>query len=153
MSTTKSHFQRTADWLAACGKTPGTDAHLATQVGVHAEEIAELLDELIITGSIADNESLMFVSTRLKGIAHRLKQGKVGVRFRDRVKALDALCDTEVTGNGVAFLAGFRKDEADRRVLFSNESKLNEDGTPVILPGGKIGKSARYVKPYLEDLV
>jgi hypothetical protein len=107
----------------------------------------------MIVGSAADNDALMVASTRIKGIAHRLKQGTTGVRIKDRVKALDALCDAEVTGNGVAFLAGFRKDEADFRVLRSNESKLKEDGTAVILPGGKIGKSERYHPPFLDDLV
>ena len=54
--------------------------------------------------------------------------------------------------NGVAYLAGFKKTEADRRVIESNYSKFNEDGTPVILDGGKIGKSARYTPPDLTGL-
>lgn len=149
----KTNFRRTADWLRACGKEVGNNHHLATQIGVHLEEICEQLDELVIVGSVADSESLTMASTRIKGLAHRLKQGNTGVRIKDRVAFLDGLCDGEVTGNGVAYLAGFDKEEADRRVLFSNESKLNEDGTPVILPGGKIGKSDRYVKPFLVDCV
>lgn len=149
----KSNFRRTADWLHACGKEVGNNHHLATQVGCHLEEICEQLDELMIVGSAADNESLILVSTRIKGLAHRLKQGHTSIRIKDRVAFLDGLCDGEVTGNGVAYLAGMNKEEADRRVLFSNESKLNADGTPVILAGGKIGKSDRYVKPFLVDCV
>lgn len=149
----KTNFRRTADWLAACGKEVGNNHHLATQVGCHIEEICEQLDELMIVGSVADNESLTLASTRLKGLAHRLKQGSTGIRIKDRIKFLDGLCDGEVTGNGVSYLAGFNKEEADRRVLFSNESKLNADGTAVILVGGKIGKSDRYVKPFLADCV
>lgn len=149
----KTNFRRTADWLKACGKEPGNPDHLTTQIGCHIEELCEQLDELLIVGSVADNDSLVLASTRLKGIAHRLKQGQVGARIKDRVNFLDGLCDGEVTGNGVAYLAGFDKEEADRRVLFSNESKLNADGTPVILAGGKIGKSERYVKPFLADCV
>lgn len=149
----KTNFQRTADWLVAAGKRPGNPDHLSVQVGVHLEEVCELLDEILIVGSPGDNDALATASTRIKGIAHRLKQGATGIRIKDRVDFLDALCDGEVTGNGVAFLAQMNKIEGDRRVLFSNESKLNEDGTAVILPGGKIGKSDRYVKPYLVDLV
>ena len=149
----KTNYRRTADWLAACGKEPGNEKHLNTQVGVHLEELMEFLDEITIMGSAADGHNLTAAATTIKGVAHRLKSGATSVRFRDRVKALDALCDAEVTGNGVAFLAGFHKEEADFRVLRSNESKLNEDGTPVILPGGKIGKSPRYVPPFLLDLV
>lgn len=149
----KTNFRRTADWLKACGKEVGNNHHLATQIGCHIEEFCEQLDELLIVGSVADNESLIQASTRLKGLAHRLKMGNTGIRIKDRVAFLDGLCDVEVTGNGVAYLAGMNKEEADRRVLFSNESKLNADGTPVILPGGKIGKSDRYVKPFLADCV
>ena len=65
---------------------------------------------------------------------------------------LDALCDREVTGNGVAYIAGFDKDAADQAVLASNESKL-EDGKPVILPGGKIGKGKHYAAPDLRAFV
>lgn len=149
----KTNFQRTADWLAAAGKRPGNPDHLSVQTGVHLEEFCEFLDELLIVGSPSDNDALATASTRIKGIAHRLKQGSTGIRIKDRVGFLDALCDAEVTGNGVAFLAQMNKVEGDRRVLFSNDSKLNADGTAVILPGGKIGKSERYVKPHLADLV
>lgn len=148
----KSNFQQTADWLKACGKVP-SEKNLGTQVGCHFEELCEQLDELIIVGSAADNESLVMVSTRLKGLAHRLKQGATSVRINNREDFLDALCDGEVTGNGVAYMAEMNKEEADRRVIFSNNLKLNEDGTAVILPGGKIGKSSRFVKPYLADCV
>jgi hypothetical protein len=147
-----SNFQRTANWLHAAQKQVGNSKHLAVQVGVHLEEIAELLDELGIVGSGSDNDSLEMASTRIKGLAHRLKQGQTGIVIRNRVRALDALCDSEVTGNGVAYLAGFKKEEADERVLSSNESKLNADGTAVILPGGKIGKGPLYKAPSLADL-
>lgn len=148
----KSNFQRTADWLKACGKEPN-DKNLSTQFGCHLEELCEQLDEIIIAGSPSDNDQLELCSTRLKGLAHRLKQGATGIRIKDRVKLLDALCDGEVTGNGVAYMASFDKQEADRRVLFSNDKKLRPDGTAVILPGGKIGKAEGWVAPFLGDCV
>jgi hypothetical protein len=52
----------------------------------------------------------------------------------------------------VAYLAGFDKDAADEEVLASNESKL-EDGVPVILEGGKIGKGKNYKAPNLRGFV
>jgi hypothetical protein len=152
MNSTKTNYQRTADWLAACGKIP-SDKNLATQFGCHLEELCEQLDEIIVTGSSADNKSLESASTTIKGLAHRLKAGHTGVRIKNRENFLDALCDAEVTGNGVAYMAGFDKPEADRRVLFSNEKKLMPDGKPVILPGGKIGKAPGWVAPYLGDCV
>lgn len=147
----KSNYQRTADWLAACGKEPN-EKNLSVQFGCHLEEICEQLDQILIAGSVSDNDQFELCATRLKGIAYRLKTGSTGVRIRDRVKFLDGLCDGEVTGNGVAYMAGMDKPEADRRVLFSNDAKL-VDGKPVLLPGGKIGKPEGWVAPYLGDCV
>ena len=62
------------------------------------------------------------------------------------------MCDREVTGNGVAFLAGMDKDGADQAVLAANDAKL-VDGKPVILPGGKIGKPAGWTPPNLAPFV
>lgn len=74
------------------------------------------------------------------------------INSSDRIEALDALCDSEVTGNGVAYLAGFDKQGADMAVLASNDAKLI-DGKPVILPGGKIGKPDGWKAPDLSGFV
>lgn len=147
----KTNFTRTSEWLAACGKTPD-EKNLSVQFGCHLEELMEQLDEIIIVGSVSDNDALELSSTRIKGIAHRLKTGAIGIRIKNREKFLDALCDGEVAGNGVAYMAGMDKNEADRRVLFSNDAKL-VNGKPVLLAGGKIGKPAGWVAPYLGDCV
>ena len=42
------NFQRTAKWLAACGKLAGNDEHLSTQIGVHMEEMSEVLRTIYI---------------------------------------------------------------------------------------------------------
>lgn len=150
-TSNKTNFQRTAEWLKACGKEPN-DKNLSIQVGCHLEELCEQIDQILIVGSTSDNDQLELCATRIKGLAHRLKTGATGIRIKDREKFLDGLCDGEVTGNGVAYMAGFDKPEADRRVLFSNDAKL-VDGKPVILPGGKIGKPAGWVAPFLGDCV
>jgi hypothetical protein len=69
-----------------------------------------------------------------------------------RIDALDALCDTEVTGNGLAYMMGFDKPTADALVLDSNDAKL-VDGKPVILEGGKIGKPEGWKAPDLRGCV
>ena len=69
-----------------------------------------------------------------------------------RTDALDALCDAEVTGNGVAYMAGFDKPGADEAVMASNDAKL-VDGKPVILEGGKIGKPEGWKPPDLSAYV
>lgn len=157
-----TNYQRTANWLHACGKKPGNTNQLSVQIGCHLEEVLEFLDALNITEVTRDGIDPSWNLARewnemqktLEAIADLLKTGHARAKIDDesRVQVLDALCDCEVTGNGIAYLAGFDKDEADRRVLASNESKLFY-GQPVFLPGGKIGKGPDYKPPVLEDCV
>ena len=148
-----NNFQRTAQWLLACGKEPGNAQHLSIQVGCDIEESVEYLRCLRV-----DSDGWQRVLERacvdLEDLAKEIKQGKRVAHIPNhlRMDALDALCDREVTGNGVAFLAGFKKPIADHRVLESNDSKL-VDGKPVILPGGKVGKGPAFCPPDLKGLV
>lgn len=148
-----TNFDRTAAWLMACGKEPLNPSHLSVQIGVHFEEIIELL-ECIDTDCLADNNTLECLVDDLSWISNSLKKGSTlaFIKTGKEVHALDALCDTEVTGNGIAYLAGFDKNGADQEVLASNESKLS-DGKPVIMPGGKIGKGPNYHAPNLNKFV
>ena len=148
-----TNFQRTASWLKACGKEVGNPQHISVQIGVHIEEFCEFmrtlnydLDEDAKTVADSAVNILSFISTAIK-------KGEINATIADRLAALDALCDCEVTGNGVAYLMGTDKDGADQEVLRSNDSKLNPDGTAVILPGGKIGKSSQYQAPELETFI
>jgi len=147
-----SNFQRTAVWLQACGKEPSL-ANLSTQIGCHLEEFIEFLNCLDLD-SADDASSLSVLTDELAYIAKGIKSGRVlaTIPVEMREQALDALCDTEVTGNGVAFLASMDKEGADDAVLTSNEAKL-VDGKPVILPGGKIGKPEGWTAPDLSRFV
>ena len=147
-----SNFERTAAWLKACGKVPGPAA-LSVQIGCHLEEFIEFL-MCVDFDSAEDAESLERSVADLLRVANGLKKGMVmaGINPSDRIEALDALCDSEVTGNGVAYLAGFNKQGADMSVLASNDAKL-VDGKPVILPGGKIGKPDGWKAPDLSGFV
>ena len=147
-----TNFPRTAQWLHACGKTPSVQ-HLSTQIGCHFEEFVELLN-CIELDSGDDRGSLSVLADELAYIAKGIKSGQVLATIPGelREQALDAFCDGEVTGNGVCYLAGFRKDEADQAVLQANDNKL-VDGRPVILPGGKIGKPAGWKPADLSEFV
>lgn len=147
-----TNFQRTADWLKACGKEP-TIENLSVQLGVHLEEFCELL-ACLRSDSEGYGKLLERTKADLEWFAVKLKKREqfVYIPIHLRTDALDALCDSEVTGNGVAYLANFDKDGADQEVLASNESKL-ENGKPVILEGGKIGKGKDYKAPDLRRFV
>lgn len=147
-----TNYHRTANWLKACGKEPNQEG-LSVQIGCHLEEICEFLGAL---RSDSEGYGKLLERTRvdLEWYAGKLKKREqfVYIPTHLRVDALDALCDTEVTGNGVAYMAGFDKPEADQAVLASNDAKL-VDGKPVILEGGKIGKPEGWKAPDLRAFV
>jgi len=147
-----TNYERTKTWLIACGKEPSPE-NVSTQIGCQLEEICEFLGT-IRSDSEGYGKLLERTRTDLDWFAGKLKRGEqqVYIPIHLRTDALDALCDIEVTGNGVAFLAEFDKDAADQAVLGSNDSKL-EDGKAVILPGGKIGKGKDYKAPDLRGVV
>jgi predicted HAD superfamily Cof-like phosphohydrolase len=147
-----THFKRTVAWLQACGKQPSPE-NLSVQVGCHIEEFCEFLATL---RTDSEGYAKLIDRTRLdmEWFASKLKRRDqfVYIPTHLRTDALDALCDSEVTGNGVAYLAGFDKEGADLAVLDSNDDKL-VDGVPVILEGGKIGKRDDWKAPSLRGFV
>lgn len=147
-----SNYHRTANWLNSCGKTPN-DEGLSVQLGCHIEEFCELLKAL---RSDSEGYAKLLDRTRLdlEWFATKLKKQEqfVYIPVHMRTDALDALCDSEVTGNGVAYMANFDKVGADEAVLDSNDAKL-VDGKPVILEGGKIGKPEGWKAPDLRGFV
>ena len=141
------NHNRTAHWLLSCGKEAQNLGHLSVQVGVHIEESLEFLKQL----NDLPGEDLAAIE-RLKVLAGAFKDGSKLVAFKNEERALDALCDADVTGNGVAYLAGWNKPRADSKVLSANEAKL-VNGKPVLLPGGKIGKPEGWSAADLSDCV
>lgn len=147
-----TNYQRTANWLHACGKGQ-TVPNLSVQIGCHMEEFVEFL-RAISMQSIGDQLVVDQIIGDLEHIGNKLKLHYATARIPEglRVAALDALCDLDVTGNGVAYLADFNKDAADQAVLASNEAKL-VDGKPIFREGGKIGKPEGWEPPDLSRFV
>lgn len=147
-----TNFKRTENWLKACGKEPSYVA-LSIQLACHLEEVCELL-ECLRVNSDGWQRVLGRSAQDLGDLASVVKSGLKEMHFplHLREAVLDALCDAEVTGNGVAYLAGFDKESADQAVLDSNDDKL-VDGKPVILPGGKIGKPQGWKPPDLRAYI
>ena len=147
-----SNFERTASWLKACGKEPSVE-NMSLQVGCMVEEFCELLS-CLRTDSEGYAKLLDRTRLDLEWFASKLKRRDQAIYIPHhlRIDALDALCDIEVTVNGVAYLAAMDKPGADHAVLDSNDAKL-VDGKPVILEGGKIGKPQGWTAPDLRELV
>jgi len=147
-----SNFKRTAAWLKACGKEPSAE-NMSVQVGCMIEEFCELLS-CLRTDSEGYGKLMDRTRLDLEWFASKLKRRdqEIYIPHHLRTDALDALCDIEVTANGVAYLAEMDKPGADRAVLDSNDAKL-VDGKPVILEGGKIGKPAGWTAPDLRGFV
>jgi predicted HAD superfamily Cof-like phosphohydrolase len=147
-----SNYQRTAAWLEACGKDQ-TSENMSVQVGCMIEEFCEFLKTL---RTDSEGYAKLIDRTRIDldwfGGKLKRREQEVYIPVYMRHEALDALCDIDVTANGVAYLAAFDKDAADQAVLASNEAKL-VDGKPVILDGGKIGKPEGWKAPDLRDFV
>jgi predicted HAD superfamily Cof-like phosphohydrolase len=147
-----SNYHRTKRWLMNCGKEPSPE-NLSVQIGCHIEEMVEFMSTLDLQGLMVAHEikdalqSLSYLGSLAKS-----RTKVIGFKDGARTDALDALCDAEVTGNGVAYLAGFDKPLADWAVLAANDAKL-VDGKPVILEGGKIGKPEGWKPPDLSAYV
>jgi predicted HAD superfamily Cof-like phosphohydrolase len=125
---------------------------VSVQIGCHIEEFVEFLSAIEVNVGHDTKDSVVMALTEL---AKGLKAGGIWyarIPYGRRADVLDALCDSEVTGNGIAYLAEMEKDSADQAVLDSNDAKL-VDGKPVILPGGKIGKPEGWKAPNLSMFV
>lgn len=151
---TKTNYQRTADWLFTAGKQAHNPEHTSTQLACHLEEMREQV-ELIRASQDGAAEVLDRVARDLEYLATAGKEGRVMYHIPThlRTEFLKELCDGKVTADGVAYQIGADMDEADKRVIDANWSKFDANGNPVILEGGKIGKSANYKKADLRGLV
>ena len=97
-----SNFKRTADWLTACGKDQSPE-NLSLQIGCDIEEGVEFLACIV-----ADTSAAQFLLNKIVydlqtlGMMFKRGEAKASIPVELRTHALDALCDREVTGNGVA---------------------------------------------------
>ena len=149
-----SAFARAARWLSIAGKNVGDQEFVNCQFGVFLEEISEALSTVSIrSGTGLTHSTLEEISFILRGVANTLKAGGADVVVENRAELLDGLCDIEFSGNGLAFALGMNKPVGDIRTRDSNDSKFNPDGTPVILPGGKVGKADGWAPAVYDDLV
>lgn len=131
------------DWFRAAVPTP-TEKNRAVQLGVHFEEVAEMLNSI---GAGAETMVMDSLAESLKSTS------PPSLALIDRKEMLDALCDQIVTAVGVAHMFGMDIVGALTEVDASNWSKFNEDGKPDFDENGKIKKGPGYFKPALGPFI
>lgn len=126
------------DWFQQAVPTP-TEATQSVQVGVHFEEISEMLDAIGIP------------SDHMKSLATKYKKRLADIGEVDRKELLDALCDQIVTAVGVAHMYNLDINYGIKEVNRSNWSKF-VDGKAVFDENGKIKKGPNYTPPDLTGM-
>lgn len=136
-------INKTLEWFKAA--VPNSDNKtLSVQIGCHLEEVVEMLVAL----DISSEEILEDAVCSLTVLANNLKSGRHHIEYIDDTEMLDSLAGQIVTATGVAHMLSMDIVGALDEVNRSNFSKF-EDGKPVFLDGGKIGKGKDYVAPDL----
>lgn len=108
---------------------------LVVQIGVHLEEVAEMLGAMGSRSGYIEYLSEAYKHNRV------LDPTKI-----NKVEVLDAICDQIVTAIGVGVMMGFDVFSALKEVDRSNWSKF-VDGKPIFDECGKIMKGDGYSPP------
>jgi hypothetical protein len=140
----------TYTWFQKARPNP-TDKDRSTQLGVHLEEVVEMLDALG-----ADSKTLphlMAARRNLSALAEGIKAGTMQVHVNDHNLYLDAICDQIVTATGVGYTEGYDVVGAMTEVNRSNFSKFDAEGNPIFNENKKVMKGPNYsiavLDPYL----
>lgn len=143
-----SIITRIQGWFERAKPSP-TEKDFQVQLGVHFEEMTEMLECL----DAPDFEMKMALSSTKASMYHLsglLKSGRLGpVLVMDSLDFLDSIADQIVTATGVGQFHGCSVDAALEEVNRSNFSKFNDDGTPIFNEQGKIMKGPNYSPPDL----
>lgn len=127
-------------------------ANFHTQLGVHFEEISEMVEEL--KGNDRLTQALLtqvLVSTT--ALANHLKGNDGAITILDRVGFLDGLCDQVVTATGTGYMAQMDIAGGFGEVNRSNLSKFGDNGEPILDNNRKMQKGPNYFKPNLKAFV
>jgi len=135
----------TKQWFEVCKPNP-TPEQACVQVGVHLEEVAEMLKAL---GWVSSSE---FIDSLANSYKRKSDQAMKSLQIVDRSELLDSLLDQGVTGQGVAHTLGMDYEGGMKEVERSNASKI-VDGKPIFDKNGKIDKPEGYSPPNLKPFI
>lgn len=143
----------TVTWFQKARPEP-TLAHFNVQLGVHCEEVSEMLEQL--DGLNPEAKALIERAHEvMSALGEYLKTNShlTTVMVKDDVLFLDALCDQIVTASGTGYYAGHDVVGAMTEVNRSNFSKFDENGNPIFNENGKIMKGPNYSQANLVPFV
>ena len=137
---------RTDEWFQKAIPSP-TAKNFQVQVGVHCEEVAEML-ETFDTDEPTAKLLLSLAYEAIKQLGEHLKSSPPSLRVSNPMECLDALCDQLVTATGIGHMADYDVPLALAEVNESNFSKF-VNGEPVFDANMKVMKGPNYFKPDL----
>ena len=144
---------QTYEWFQSARPLP-TSKDFHSQVGVHFEEVAEMLDE--ITGLNEEATSrILLAKLAMRDLATYLKTSDdvIAVEENQVINFLDALCDQIVTATGVGYVSDMDIVSAMDEVNRSNYSKFGDDGLPIFDENKKVIKGPNYSKANLSTFI
>ena len=139
----------TETWFKKARPNP-TPQDFQAQLGVHCEEVSEMLEALGSSTIVLDN--LLYVAkAAMQDLANYLKANSADPRIEvyNHEEMLDGLCDQIVTATGVGHTLGYQMVAAMTEVNGSNFSKFDEKGNPIFNENKKVMKGPNYYKPDL----
>ena len=149
-SLPRNSLADTRNWFSKAVPNP-SQTNVTVQIGVHFEEVAEMVAEIQTDDSVAA-QFLEVVQDALNGLANHLKKVQPELRVRNRVQFLDSICDQLVTATGSAYMLNMDPVGGLIEVNTSNYSKFI-DGEPLFDENKKIKKGPDYRKPDLSPFV
>jgi len=142
----------TLEWFKRAVPEP-TSKNIHTQLGCHFEEVVEMLE--CINGMNSQTDGLLRdAEDAMRRLADHMKTTDkvISIPASCHVNMLDAICDQNVTGVGVAYMLGYDIQAGMRETNTSNWSKF-VDGQPIFNANGKIMKGPSYFRSDLTAFV
>ena len=148
-------LEGTVDFMSKAFPNP-TPKNAQTQMGVHFEEVAEMIAELKGSGSAAQ-AMIELTHNAVSSFATFLKQAPAGMVFvpvGNNLAFLDSIADQLVTAAGCAVVHGMDPVGALHEVNRSNFSKFDDKGRPIHHPEThKLMKGPNYSEPNLAPFI
>lgn len=151
--TNHTDIDKTYQWFREV-YPDASNKNLHTQLGVHFEEIAEMMKTINSNGNNIQTLSLLAaVWHATHNLAEHLKKNGDVIWITNRVEYLDSLCDQIVTAVGCGHHAHMNVTGAFAEVNRSNFSKFDDNGKAVLDENLKVAKSSNYRRADLTPFI